>query len=397
MAEQQMHGFRARLDYLLKHNQFISVLFRKVASACMRFWGLFVPVDGKMVIFTAHSRKYNDSPRAIYEYMLKSGKFKDFKLVWGLEDPSVEIPGNPIKVKADTVSYFKYTLKAKYWITCVNIERSLHYKKKNQLYLNTWHGTALNTMGNAVSGRKDFDFSHIDFFGYESEFQRQHCIDDFNCREEAMVPMGLPRNDTLYYTTPEEVLSIKKKLNLPLDKKIILYAPTWRESKDNGVTYAIKPPIDIKKWEDALADEYILLFRTHAYTNKVIGVEFNDFVRDFISYPVVNDLFKVADILISDYSSCITDFSILGRPIICFAYDYDDYCNTHGLNLDFRTEMPNGIKETEDDVLAFLKVMDYDKECENTKIFNGKYTNIGGHATEICIEKMFGKECLADK
>ena len=50
MAEQQMHGFRARLDYVLKHNQFISALFRKVASACMRFWGLFVPVDDKMVL-----------------------------------------------------------------------------------------------------------------------------------------------------------------------------------------------------------------------------------------------------------------------------------------------------------------------------------------------------------
>ena len=396
MAEEQhMHGFRARLDYVLKHNHFISVLFRMVASASMRIWGVFVPVDNKMVIFTAHGRKYNDSPRAIYEYMLKSGKFNGFKMVWGLEDPSVEIPGNPIKVKADTVAYFRYTLKAKYWITCVNIERSLHYKKKSQLYLNTWHGTALNTMGNAVSGRKDFDFSYINFFSYESEFQKQHCIDDFNCREESMIPSGLPRNDTLYYTTSEEVLSLKKKLGLPLDKKIILYAPTWRDSKDNGHTYALKPPIDIKKWEKELAHEYILLFRTHSYTNKVIGVEFNDFVRDFISYPVVNDLFKVADILISDYSSCITDFSILSRPIICFAYDYDDYCKTHGLNLDFRTEMPNGIKENEDDVLDFLKVMDYDKECENTRIFNSKYTYIGGHATEICIEKMFGKEYLA--
>ncbi len=396
MAEQQMQGFRARLDYVLKHNHFVSVLFRKVASVCMRIWGIFVPVDNKMVIFTAHGRKYNDSPRAIYEYMLKSGNFDGFKLVWGLEDPSVDIPGNPIKVKADTVAYFRYTLKAKYWITCVNIERSLHYKKKSQLYLNTWHGTALNTMGNAVSGRKDFDFSYINFFSYESGFQRKHCIDDFNCSEEAMIPTGLPRNDTLYYTTPEEVLSIKKKLGLPLDKKIILYAPTWRDSKDNGHTYAIKPPIDIMKWEMALADEYILLFRTHSYTNKVIGVEFNDFVRDYISYPIVNDLFKVADILISDYSSCITDFSILSRPIICFAYDYDDYRNTHGLNLDFRTEMPNGIKETEDEVLDFIKTMDYDKECENTRIFNSKYTYIGGHATEICIEKMFGKEYLAN-
>ena len=97
MAEEQhMHGFRARLDYVLKHNHFISVLFLLLSSACMRIWGVFVPVDNKMIIFTAHGRKYNDSPRAIYEYMLKTGKFNGFKLVWGLEDPTVEIPGNPI-------------------------------------------------------------------------------------------------------------------------------------------------------------------------------------------------------------------------------------------------------------------------------------------------------------
>ena len=396
MAEKQMSGFRARLDYVLKHNHFLSRIFRITASLCMRVWGIFVPMNNKMIIFTAHGRKYNDSPRAIYEYMLKSGKFKDFTMVWGLEDPSVEVPGNPIKVKADTPKYFWYTLAAKYWITCVNIERSLHYKKKDCIYLNTWHGTALNTMGNAVSGRKDFDFSYINFFCYESEFQKQHCISDFNCREEAMIPTGLPRNDTLYNTTKEEILDIKKRLGLPLDKKIILYAPTWRDSVDNGHTYAIKPPIDLNLWEEKLSDEYILLFRTHSYTNKIIGVEFNNFVRDYISYPIVNDLFKVSDILISDYSSCITDFSILSRPIICFAYDYEEYNRVHGLNFDFRVEMPNGIKETQEEVLSFIKSMDYNKECENTKIFNQKYTNIGGHATEICIEKMFGKDFLAD-
>lgn len=391
-----MSGFRARLDYVLKHNYFLSKIFRITASYWMRVWGIFVPMNNKMIIFTAHGRKYNDSPRAIYEYMLRSGKFEDFTMVWGLEDPCVEVPGNPIKVKADTPKYFWYTLKSKYWITCVNIERSLHYKKKDCIYLNTWHGTALNTMGNAVLGRKDFDFSHINFFSYESEFQKQHCISDFNCREEAMIPTGLPRNDTLYYTTKEEILEIKKRLGLPLDKKIILYAPTWRDSVDNGHTYAIKPPIDLKLWEEKLSDEYILLFRTHSYTNKVIGVKFNNFVRDYISYPIVNDLFKVSDILISDYSSCITDFSILSRPIICFAYDYEEYNRVHGLNFDFRVEMPNGIKETQEEVLSFIKSMDYNKECENTKIFNQKYTNIGGHATEICIEKMFGKDFLAD-
>ena len=78
MAEKQMSGFRARLDYALKHNYFLlSKIFRITASCCMRVWGIFVPMNNKMIIFTAHGRKYNDSPRAIYEYMLRSGKFED--------------------------------------------------------------------------------------------------------------------------------------------------------------------------------------------------------------------------------------------------------------------------------------------------------------------------------
>ena len=297
-----MHGFRARLDYWLKHNYVFYKLFNVSASTFMKGWGWFIPMDEKMIIFSAHSRKYNDSPRTIYEYMYGKPQFKDYKFVWALEDPdNVDVPGPAIKVKADTPTYFKLTLKAKYWITCVNIERSLHYKKKNCIYLNTWHGTAFNTIGNEAGGRKDYDFSHITYFCYESEFQKFHCMKGFNTREESMIPTGYPRNDTLYYVTPEEVKALKEKLGLPLDKKIILYAPTWRDSTDNGKTCAIKPPINVKYWEQRLKDDYIVLFRTHAYTNTLLGVEFNDVIRDYSSYPVVNDLFKVADILISDY------------------------------------------------------------------------------------------------
>lgn len=393
MSEQKMHGLRARLDYILKHNAFISKAFRNILSAIMKTWGLFVPMDKKMILFSAHGRKYNDSPRAIYEYMIALNEFKDYTFVWALEDPdSVEIPGPAIKVKADTPEYFKISLKAKYWITCVNIERSLKYKKKDCIYLNTWHGTALNSMGNEVKGRNDFDFSYINYFCYESEFQKYHCMQGFNTREESMIPTGYPRNDTLYKVTPEEITQIKQKLGLPLDKKIILYAPTWRDSKDNGVTYSIKPPINIEYWKKNLKDNFVVLFRTHAYTNSIIGVQYDDFLRDFVSYPVVNDLFKVADILISDYSSCITDFCILGRPIVCFAYDYEDYKAAHGLNLDFEKEMPGGLYKTEEEVIEHILTMDYKKESEDTVRFREKYTNIGGHATELCVEYLFGQK-----
>jgi CDP-glycerol glycerophosphotransferase len=393
--EQKMKGFRARLDYALKHNNFVYRVFNFSVSTFMKLWGLFVKQEDHMVIFSAHSRKYNDSPKAIYEYMLSTGKFKDFKMVWALEDTNADIPGKPIIVKADTPKYFWYTLKAKYWITCVNIERSLHYKKKSCKYLNTWHGLSINHCGNAVPGRKDFDFGAVDFMCYESDYHREILIRDFLAREEAMIPTGLPRNDVLYSTTQEEVVAIKKRLGLPLDKKLILYAPTWRDSTDNGASYEIKPPIDVNYWAEELKDDYIVLLRTHAYTTKLLGIEFNDVIRDYTSYPVINDLFKISDFLVSDYSSCIADFSILERPVVCFAYDYEAYCAHRGLYLDLNVAMPSGVKHTEQEVIEQIKSMDYAEECKKTKeMIKDRLTYIGGHATEICIEKMFGKDYL---
>lgn len=391
MLEKQMHGFRARLDYQLKHNFFINRIFTWSASVFFKTWGLFLPIDKKMVVFSAHSRKYNDSPRVLYEYMIRHPEYKDYTLVWGLEDPSnVILPGRAIKVKADTLTYFRYALKAKYWITCVNIERSLHFKKKLCRYLNTWHGTPFKHVGNDAGERKDFDFSTIDFFCYASEYEKEIYKRAFNVREEALIPTGLPRNDELYEVTNEKILGIKKSLNLPLEKKIILYAPTWRDSTDNGATYSIKPPINILKWEKELGDDYVVLFRAHGYTNKLLGIRFNDTIRDYSAYPAINDLFSISDILISDYSASMADFSILERPILCFAYDYEQYREERGLYLDYEKEMPSGILRTEDDVLNYIKQMDYKTECQKTKkMIKDKLTYYGGHATEVCIEKLF--------
>lgn len=392
MAKQIMSGFRSRLDYTLKHNCLINAIFRTIMSAFMRVWGWFIPIDKKMILFSGLSRKYNDSPRAIYEYLISHPEYSDYKCVWTLEDMSTNVPGNPIKVKADSLKYFYYTLKAKYWITCVNIERSLHYKKNRCVYLNTWHGVAFNCIGNAAVGRRDYDFSNIDLFCYESEYQKNIFKRDFNVREDALIPTGLPRNDGLYHVSKEEIIELKKKLGLPLDKKVIMYAPTWRDSYDRGASYAIKPPMDLNKWEGELKEEYVLLFRTHAYTTKLLGVAFDDFCLDFSSYPIINDLFKVADMLISDYSACIADYSILERPVICFAYDYTDYKSTRGLYIDFNNEMPNGILATEDKVISHIKNMDYDAECIKTKnMIKNKFTYFGGNATEMCVKAMFDK------
>lgn len=388
-----MQGLRAKIDYELKHHSWILKMFRLLASTVMRFWGMFVKTDPKMVLFSALGRQYNDSPKAIYEAMLRQSRFKDYRFVWALENLDTEIPGHPIRVKADSFQYFKTSLKARYWITSVNIERSLRYKKKDCIYLNTWHGVSLNAVGNGVPGRDDFDFSHLNYFCYESEWNKRLLMQSFKVPKHLMLASGLPRNDALYHVTDTKILALKQQLGLPLDKKIILYAPTWRDSDDQGKTYSLKPPIHLDKWEERLGDHYILLFRTHHYTTRLLGVQFNDFVRDVSNYPSINDLFIVSDLLISDYSSCITDYSILERPVVCFAYDYDAYSKQRGINIDFRTEMPAGIQKTEDEVLDHILNMDEAEECRKTReMLKNRFTYIGGHATEICINAVFGKE-----
>lgn len=389
-----MNGLRARLDYILKHNYLIYRIFNFSVSSVLKIIGIFIPIDKKMVIFSGQARKYNDSSRSLYEYMLAHPeKYGQYQCVWALEDPEhVDIPGNPIKIKADTMEYFKMTLRAKYWITCVNIERSLHYKKKGCRYLNTWHGTPFKHIGNDAGGRKDFDFGSVDYFCYASEYEKEIYKRAFRTREDSMIPTGLPRNDELYRVTSQEIKDIKERLGLPLDKKIILYAPTWRDSTDNGKTYAIKPPIDAKRWEKELKDDYIVLFRMHTYTNKLLGLEFNDTLRDYSAYPNVNDLFKVADILISDYSASMADYAILERPVLCFTYDYEQYREERGLYVDYATDMPSGILRTEDDVLNYIKTMYYEAECEKTRVMiKEKLIHLGGNATELCLEKLFEK------
>lgn len=364
-----MNELKVRLDYLLKHNNIINIIFKFVLSNIIKIVGFFIPINDKSIIFSAHGRKYNDSPRAIYEYMISSPDYSEYKYYWALDDPEkTEVPGNCVKIKSDTIKYFKTALKCKYWITCVNIERGLRFKRKKTVYLNTWHGIPIKTVGNKTVGRKDYDFSYIDYFCVSSVYEIEVYNKSFLVPEGHILKTGMPRNDALYHTSDEEINQIKEKLSLPHSKKIILYAPTWRDSRDAGRSYKIRPPIDVKYWEKKLKNSYILLFRTHPYTNELLGIEFNDFVRDYTDYPNINDLMKVADILVSDYSATIFDYSILERPIISFAYDCEEYAKERGFSIDIRNEMPGGICETEDEVIGRILSMDCEKALSKIKV-----------------------------
>lgn len=380
-----------KIEYILKHNSLILNTYRIVFSTFFRFIGLFIKTDEKLILFNANSKRYNDSPKAIYEYMVKKSLDKQYNIFWAFDKINkYEVIGKHKEVKIDTLKYFITALKAKYWVASVNIERGLSFKKNKTIFLNTWHGIAINKMGNDVSNRTDFDWSKTNFICFSNDEEIEIYKKAFNAKKENMIACGLARNDELYNVTKEEISLIKNKLNIPENKKIILYAPTWRDSEDVGKNYSLKPPINWSFWQKELKDDYIILLRTHPYTTKLMDVEFNDFIRDYSNYPKINDLLKISDILISDYSSIFFDYCILERPIFCFGYDYDIYKEKRGFYYDLNEELPNGVIKKEEELLSKIKNINYQQQVLKTKKLKEKHVKYGKDATKKCLEYLFG-------
>lgn len=378
-----------RLIYILKHNMVIQKLVTKTMSFMFRIGSKLYKTDDKLVLFVSFMGKnFNDSPKVLFDYMQSHPKYKNYHCVWAFEQPE-NFPELET-VKIDTPAYFKLAFKAKYWITNTNIERSLKFKKQEQIYINTWHGIALKYIGNDCPDRKDYNFDTVDYLTVSGDYDEKVFKSAFNAKESSYLRCGMPRNEELWLVDEKSRLMMRKKLGVPQNKKVILYAPTWRDSTDGGKSYAIKPPIDFKKWEEMLGDEYIVLFRAHHLTNKILGVQYNDFVWNMSDYPAVNDLMIAADILITDYSAIAFDFSILCKPILCYAYDYDSYLAERGTYFSMDDKYPNKICRTEVELLQRIKNLNYAEECLNTKRFRDDFVQYGEGATETCIDAVFG-------
>lgn len=387
-----MRKIKDLVEYILKHSRVALTLYRVFVGAFFRCLGIFCKTEPDLILFSGHGKRYNDSPRAIYEYLVEKKLTDKYRCVWAVDDPKLyHFPIETETVIIDTFKYFILALKAKYWVCCVNIERGLKFKKRNTVFLNTWHGASINWCGNAVGSRNDFDFRNVNFLCISGEYERPFVIRDFRIPDANIIATGLPRNDELYGCNESKIQRLKEKLGLPSDKKIILYAPTWRDSKDFGKDYQLCPPINWSLWEERLGAEYVLLLRTHPYTTKLMNVSFNSFIRNFTNYPKINDLLMVSDILISDYSSTILDFCILSRPIICFGYDYDEYVQKRGFYFDLNTTIPGGIVRKQEDVLSRIIGMDFKEESIAVENFKKTHIEYGGDATKQCVEHLLGE------
>ena len=373
-----------KIAWLIKHIPFIQWVYQKVMSFVFRVMGLFISVDDKLVLLSSYGGdQYSDSPKVLFEAMKADPRFIGYRYVWAFGDPAkFDVPGAE-KVKIDTLSYFKTALRAKIWITNVNIERGLHFKKKSQIYLNTWHGTGPKKGGNAVKGRKDYDFSYVDIVCVDGKYARDEMVNWFNARDEHLLYSGRPREDELFTFTHDDTKRVRSALKIPDDKKVLLYMPTWREYGNLE--------LNTELWEKELSAEYVMLVRAHHFAKKGISVSGDRFWIDVSSYPDVNELYWVADILISDYSSAFFDYGLLGKPMVCFGYDYEKYEAGNGFLMDLKNEFPSGIKRTEVDVIEFIRSMDYQVESNRCKAYVDGYVKHPGSATQMCIDKIYEK------
>lgn len=381
---------RQRLIYILKHNAILQRTYRVVMSAALRALGEVVKTDENLVLFVSFmGMGYNDSPKVIYEYLKNHPDYSKYRCVWAFEKPE-KFP-EVDSVKIDTPEYFKTALKAKYWITNTNIERGLAFKKDDQVYLNTWHGVALKHIGNDCPGRKDYNFNTVDHLVVSGNHDEVVWKSAFNAKESTYLRCGMPRNEELWNVSNEKVQALRQKFDLPEDKKVILYAPTWRESTNGGKSYEIKPPIHFDLWRKELGDQYVILFRAHHQTTKVLGVQYDDFVRNASDYPAVNDLMIASNLLITDYSAIAFDYCILCKPILCYAYDYESYLAERGTYFEIDDRYPNKSCRTEKELLKRIKELNYQKECENTRRFRDDFIQYGERSTEICVKAEFSK------
>ena len=381
---------RQRVIFILKHNTALQKLYCVIMSFVFRFLGLFIKTDDNLVLFVSFMGiGFNDSPKAIYDYMKSHPEYSKYRCVWAFEHPEEHPELDTVMI--DSAKYFRTALKAKYWVTNTNIERGLKFKKKKQVYLNTWHGIALKHIGNDCPGRNDYNFDTVDHLVVSGCHDEKVWKSAFNANPSTYLRCGMPRNEELWLASENKREEIRAKLGLPSDKKIILYAPTWRDSTDGGKNYEIKPPIHFDIWKSELGSDYIVLFRAHHLTTKVLGVQFDDFVRDYSEYNNVNDLMIVSDLLITDYSAISFDYSVLRKPIFCYAYDYETYLAERGTYFDIDKKYPNKSCRTEDELLSRIKNLDYNAECANTKRFRDEFIQYGVGATKACVKALFAE------
>lgn len=404
--------------FLINHGR-LRVFVRKVhvieKKLRYRIHAAVTEMDEKTVLFeTFMGRQYGDNPRAIYERMLEDPRFRDYRYIWVLKDPAKKDQYPQLR-DVDTVTrtardYYSKVASAKYVITNSNLDYGI-IKREGQILLQTWHGTPLKRLrcdieaehGNAINSiaeirsKNDLDAVRYDYFVSPSPFATERFISAFDLRklgrDHIMIETGYPRNDILYNYDEDEVARIREYIGIPEGKKVILYAPTFRDNSYDGQDYGYDLHLDIERLRKELGDEYVILFRVHYFVaNNFDFGKYKGFIYNVTELDDISQLYVISDMLITDYSSVFFDFANLKRPVIFYMYDMEQYAGgIRGFYLSL-DELPGPIVTEEDQLIEEIKNSDTNAYLEKYEEFNRKYNPYeDGKASERVIDIIFNE------
>lgn len=322
-----------------------------IARTVLRLGHMF-PVRKNRILFSSYEgMQYTCNPKYIFQGIYDSFG-KSFEYVWVLNDLE-KLPekyrGDVKVIKYLSTSHIYYLLTSGILINNLGIEPILP-KRRSQTFINTWHGGGaykiVSSDLNMFSKSERFYIRHMrgirkkgtDVFLSSSRKFTEISSRDFDIDADHFIPSGLPRNDRFFYRDSKVTELFRKQLvrkyNVSDESLLVLYAPTFRGSHrqqaniDNDVCNLRV----VKAFEDRFTRPVVFLFRSHISKEHKSLLETGTEIQvvDLTDYPDMQDLLDVADVLITDYSSSIWDYSIMGKPGFLYTPDLNEYIHSRG-------------------------------------------------------------------
>lgn len=248
-------------------------------------------------------------------------------------------------LEINTKEYFKIISKAKYIIND-NTFLPFFIKKKGQVYLNTWHGTPLKSLGKNIKndmhniGNSQKNFLMSDYLLYPNVYTKNHMIEDYMIKNLGcdinIIINGYPRNSIFFDEKQRKI--VKKEMNLE-KKQVIAYMPTWRGTVQKQINKKQNIADILSELDNKLKPNQILYVNLHPIEKATVNYDDYKNIKPFPSNYETYEFLNIADILITDYSSVFFDFANTKNKIILFPYDKEEYLSDRGLYMQLE-ELP---------------------------------------------------------
>ncbi|QDP96562.1 hypothetical protein FOE78_12175 [Microlunatus elymi] len=309
---------------------------------------------------------FGDAPRYIYERLIE--RDHGLKIFWSNNTTQRFPDPNTTKIKRHSPRYYWELSRARYWVNNQNFPGDLS-KPRRTRFLQTWHGTPLKRMQHDVPHMLSRDpgyqeraarlTSYWDVLLSSGPYATE-CFRSAFRYEGPILEVGYPRNDPFFWgDAATRAQEVRSRLGLGSDsRKILLYAPTFRDDERKGVHWKHKIELDLDRLVREFGDEYVVVVRFHQLVRQSmtkLKLSRDDVLIDGSTYPDIQELLLATDVLITDYSSIFFDFALLRRPILFFAYDIEKYeKDLRGFYLDLAESAPGPVLRTNDELFSAL-------------------------------------------